>query len=141
MRIVVLFAVCSVLLAAVPATAQQPSSSAPLLEQALSRAAFLQPELGRERSTARTWIGAVMATFGGLSMIGAAASDCADNKVLAALADVPTCGQLWGVFGLGAGLTVSGVLLATIWSDVPVARDLNFAAAPGRVTVGRTFGF
>ena len=63
------------------------------------------------------------------------------NKVLAALADVPTCGELWGVFGVGAGLTVSGVLLATIWSDVPVARDLDFTPTPGRVTVGRTFGF
>lgn len=142
MRHVVPFVVGFVLLTVVPVAAQQQfSSSATLLEQALSRASLLQPELGRERSTTRTWVGAVMATVGGLAMIGAAVSDCADNDVLAALLDVPTCGQLKGVLGLGAGLTAGGILLATIWSDVPVARDLDFTAAPGRVTVGRTFGF
>ena len=28
-----------------------------------------------------------------------------------------------------------------IWSDVPVARDLNVQVSPDRVTIGRTFGF
>ena len=34
-----------------------------------------------------------------------------------------------------------GVLLTTVWSDVPVARDLDIQAGPGQFTIGRTFGF
>ncbi len=51
------------------------------------------------------------------------------------------CEQV-NVFGaLGIGLAVGGVLLATIWSDVPVMRDLTISATPRQVQVGRTFSF
>ena len=46
-------------------------------------------------------------------------------------------GLLWG----GIGAIAFGTLLTTVWSDVPLARDLDIGAAPGRITVGRTFGF
>ena len=41
----------------------------------------------------------------------------------------------------GLGAIAFGTLLTTIWSDVPVARDLDVQVGPDRVTVGRTFGF
>lgn len=34
-----------------------------------------------------------------------------------------------------------GVLLATVGSKVPVARDLDIGAGPGELFVGKTFGF
>ena len=44
---------------------------------------------------------------------------------------------LWG----GVGAIAVGTLLSTVWSDVPIARDLNVQVSPGRVAVGRSFGF
>ena len=45
-------------------------------------------------------------------------------------------GMLWT--GIGA---IGGGLVLALWPSAPVARDLEISAAPGRVTVGRTFGF
>lgn len=41
----------------------------------------------------------------------------------------------------GLGAIAFGTLLSTVWSDVPVARDLDVRAGPGRFTIGWTFGF
>ena len=39
-----------------------------------------------------------------------------------------------------AGLLGTGILLATVWSDVP-ANAIDFRIAPGRFQVGKSFGF
>ena len=43
--------------------------------------------------------------------------------------------------GFGLGMIGSGVLLATIFSDVPVVRDMTIAPTQGGVQVGASFGF
>lgn len=45
--------------------------------------------------------------------------------------------RLWTGIGLAAG----GALLATLWADVPVARDIRVGVVPGRFTVGGSVGF
>ena len=45
-------------------------------------------------------------------------------------------GMLWtGIAAIGGGLVLA------LWPSAPVARVLPISAVPGRVTVGRTFGF
>ena len=73
--------------------------------------------------------------------LGAGVAMLAGGGLMAAYYGASTCGEAATLFSVGAGVAVVGVLFATIWSDVPVARDLDFTAAPGRVTVRRTFGF
>ena len=41
----------------------------------------------------------------------------------------------------GVALAVTGVLLATLWSDVPARPHIDFAVTPDRIQVGKTFGF
>ena len=41
----------------------------------------------------------------------------------------------------GIGLAAAGVLLATVWSDAPANRHVDFAVAPDRIQVGKTIGF
>ena len=41
----------------------------------------------------------------------------------------------------GVALAVSGALLATAWSNVPVNSHIDLAVTPGRIQVGKTFGF
>ncbi len=41
----------------------------------------------------------------------------------------------------GIGIAVTGVLLATVWSDVPANARLDLAVTPDRIQVGKTFGF
>ena len=41
----------------------------------------------------------------------------------------------------GFGAATPGVLLATVWSDVPVARSVDVSATPGGFRIGKTFAF
>ena len=41
----------------------------------------------------------------------------------------------------GVALAVSGLLLATAWSNVPVNPHVDLAVTPDRIQVGKTFGF
>ena len=41
----------------------------------------------------------------------------------------------------GIGIATAGVLLATVWSDVPVMRNMTIAQTRGGVQVGASFGF
>ena len=41
----------------------------------------------------------------------------------------------------GIGLAVAGVLLTTVWSDVPANPHLDIAVTPDSIQVGKTFGF
>ena len=42
---------------------------------------------------------------------------------------------------VGLGMSTAGVLLATIWSDVPVARRATVAITPGGLPVGTSFAW
>lgn len=41
----------------------------------------------------------------------------------------------------GAALAVAGVLIAGLWSTVPMSNSLNFGVSPDGLQVGKTFGF
>ncbi len=41
----------------------------------------------------------------------------------------------------GIGMATVGVLLTSVWADVPVARSLDVQVSSDRVTVGRAFGW
>ena len=41
----------------------------------------------------------------------------------------------------GVALAATGVLLATVWSDVPANPHIDFAVTPHRIQVAKTFGF
>ena len=96
-----------------------------------------QPE--RRRSWPRTVGGASLLFFGAVFASGAVVA--------------PTCDPLrpWRYcvdasyragFGLlGGGLLALGGLLVTRWSDVPANSAIDFTVAPGRVQIGKTFGF
>ena len=113
----------------------------PLLEAALAQAttAPISPE--RERSMARTWWGVAMIAGGTAMVVSAAGTECAESDLVADLAGVQTCDDVQSTGALGLVLVGAGALLATIWSDVPVVRDLTIGATSGRVQVGRTFGW
>ena len=125
---------------AVPAVA---AAQDRILESAerLAAGTMLQMDSERERSPGRTWAGVAMLAGGGIMAAYYGASTCAENRALGELLDIRSCGEAATLFSVGAGVAVVGTLFATIWSDVPVARDLSVVAAPGRVTVGRTFGW
>ena len=48
---------------------------------------------------------------------------------------------MWIKVGAGGALLGAGILLATVWSDVPVARDLRVAALPGGMVVSSQLKF
>ena len=114
-----------------------------ILESAerLAAGTVLQMDQERVRSAGRTWAGVAMLAGGGIMAAYYGASTCAENRLAGELLDIRSCGEAATLFSVGAGVAVVGVLFATVWSDVPVARDLNVGVAPGRVTLGRTFGF
>ena len=90
------------------------------------------------RSMKRTW--------GGVGLI-------AGGALLAAGTYKKTCrtvgGSPWtcettrpaGAIGAGIGAATLGVLLATVWSDVRMARSVDLSATPGGFRIGKTFGF
>ena len=41
----------------------------------------------------------------------------------------------------GIGIAVTGVLLATVWSDAAANAHIDLAVTPDRIRVGKTFGF
>ena len=115
-----------------------------LLESAerLAAATVLQQEgPERERSVARTWIGVAMAAGGAAMAVYSSGLPCADDSALREQLGVRSCVGTNSVFGASLGAMLGGALLALAWSDVPAARDLSVGAAPGRVSVGRRFGW
>ena len=63
-----------------------------------------------------------------------------------------TCVVLFGsggcvkeTYALGVAIAVgmigSGLLLATVWSDIPANPSIDFAVSPDRVQVGKSFGW
>ena len=123
-------AVASALSEATAASALQAGSSSPQ----------------RRRSVGRTVGGIILMGLGTpFLIVGLAAekieggSICVGGDCLTV--EVDTGGAGYGVAALGGALVVSGALLATVWSDVPVMNSLDVRVTPQRVQVSKTFGF
>ena len=136
-------AVCLALLLPVAATAEEPSASKnTLLEAALGRASALQgDDPDRVRSMGRTWAGVAMLGGGAFLAAHAATSTCATTSFASAFLDTQTCGQAWTKLGAGLGVVTVGVLLATVFSDVPARPSIAVDVGPGRIRIGKTFSF
>ena len=129
------------LLIAVPAvaTAEEPKL---IVNAALSAVAVQRPDnQGRVRSMGRTWAGVAMLGGGAFLTLHAATASCATNAFASAVFDTQTCGQAWTKFGAGLGVATVGVLLATVFSDVPVMNAITIAPTQGGVLAGTSFGF
>ena len=96
------------------------------------------PEPRRRRSMARTIGGVSLAALGFPAMlVGAAAT----TEVCVGALCVGGGGPATVVAFVGGGMLVTGVLLATVWSDVPVANSMDIIVTPSRIQVGKSFGF
>ena len=96
----------------------------------------------RRRSIGRTVGGMVLMGLGTPMFIaGMAVSEDVGGCVGDFCFTVDPGGLGKGVAALGAGMLVSGTLLATVWSDVPVVNSLDFSVTPHRVQVGKSFGW
>ena len=99
-----------------------------------------QPSQERIRSPGRTWTGVALLGLGAYVSVDAAMSVCGTNALGSAIAG-QSCGQARTKFVFGLGMVGTGVLLATVFSDVPVVRDMTVAPTRGGVQVGASFGF
>ena len=90
-----------------------------------------QPSQERTRSMGRTW-GGVALIAGGL-FVPVQTEVCLFS---ACIKEAYTPG-----IAIASGMIVSGLLLATVWSDVPVVRNMTVAPTRGGVQVGASFGF
>ena len=109
-----------------------------------SAAETLQASQARRRSVGRTVGGIILMGVGTPFLLAGllAESDpsiCVGRDCVTF--DIDTGGTGYGVAAMGGALMVSGALLATIWSDVPVVNSLDFNVTPQRVQVSKTFGF
>ena len=117
--------------------AQQPEG---VILQSAERAAVgmeLQSDAsGSRRSRGRTWAGLVMIAAGG-------ALATAVKRMETCSGDTCTSETEWykPLSYPGIGMVVTGVLLATVWSDAPANAHIDLAVTPDRIQVGKTFGF
>ena len=103
--------------AAVAVSAEQPQSPA------------------RRRSMARTW-GGVGLIAGGLLLVR---QKC--DGIRLGNRCVGSVTWLGGSTMTGVAVMTGGVLLATMFADVPANNAVTLTVAPDRVSVGKTFGF
>ena len=91
-------------------------------------------EPARRRSMARTW--------GGVALIGVGLVMPVQTETCLTLLFSTACRKDMYTPGVVAavGFITTGVLLTSVWSDVP-ANAIDFGIAPGRIRVGKTFGF
>ena len=130
-----------VLVIALP-TAVAAEESRPLVDAALS-AVTVQPPVAQDRvrSMGRTWAGVAMLGGGAFLAAHAATSTCATTSAASAFFDTQTCGQAWTKLGAGLGVATVGVLLATVFSDMPARNNLTLDVGPGQIRIGKTFSF
>ena len=95
----------------------------------------------RTRSMARTWGGA--ATIAGGAILAATAQQAVCVVDFGLLGGFARCETTWykPLGFTGIGIATAGVLLATVWSDVPVMRNMTIAPTRGGAMVGASFGF
>ena len=91
---------------------------------------------GNRRSRGRTWSGMVMIAAGAvLTTAVTEARVCSGGSCTREERPYKPAAYA------GIGLAVAGVLLATVWSDIPANPHVDFAVTPNRIQVGKTFGF
>ncbi len=121
----------------IPGLAQQPQGA--ILQSAERAAVGMELQSGATRSwrsRSRTWAGMIMIAGGAVLMSGkketvrCTGGDCVSETERYEALVYP-----------GIGLAVTGVLLATVWSDVPANPHVDFAVTPDRIEVGKTFAF
>lgn len=88
----------------------------------------------RRRSMARTW--------GGVALIGVGLVIPIQQEKCAAIFGISACVTEMYTPGVVAavGLIGAGVMLATVWADVP-ANAVDLRVAPDRIEIGKTLGF
>ena len=88
----------------------------------------------RRRSMARTW--------GGVALIGVGLVMPIQQEKCAAIFGISACVTEMYTPGVVAavGLIGAGVMLATVWADVP-ANAIDLQVAPDRIEIGKTLGF
>ena len=98
------------------------------------------PSQERTRSMARTWGGVAMIAGG--SILATAREEVCFAVVGFGVA-VGGCETTWHkpLGFTGIGVAAAGVLLATVWSDVPVMRNMTVVPKRGGVQVGASFRF
>ena len=103
----------------------------------------------QERSMGRTWAGLALVTAGALIPFnwGEKCKPGLERSYLGydcyADTEKDVTAQYAGGARLGSGLALIGVgtLLMTVWSDVPVMRNMTIVPTRGGVQVGASFGF
>ena len=130
-------AIAAVLATPVAGSAQPPQGGIlPSAERAAAGMALQTGVTRNWRSRSRTWAGMIMIAGGAVLMSGkketvrCTAGDCVSETERYKALVYP-----------GIGLAVTGVLLATVWSDIPANPHIDFAVTPDRIEVGKTFGF
>ena len=108
---------------------------------ATAEEAAQQTSQDRVRSAGRTWGGVALLAGGGTMAAYYGASTCSKDRFLGELFDVRPCGEAVTLIWTGIGVATVGALLATVWSDVPVMRNMTVAPRRGGVQVGASFGF
>lgn len=130
-------AIAAVLATPVAGSAQPPQGG--ILPSAERAAAGMTLQTGvtrNWRSRSRTWAGMIMIAGGAVLMSGkketvrCTGGDCVSETERYKPLVYP-----------GIGLAVTGVLLVTVWSDIPANPHIDFAVTPDRIQVGKTFGF
>ena len=124
-----------VLATPVSGLSQQPET---MILQSAERAALgmeLQSDdSGRARSRRRVSAGVSMIAVGALLASVTRKRTSCINRSCTSETDKPLAYP-------GIAVVVSGVLLATVWSDVPVNPHIDLTVTPDRIQVGKTFGF
>ena len=94
------------------------------------------------RSMGRTWTGIALIA-GGSFLATRTEETCIPNVVIAGISVPGRCGldKRWNkrTGAIGLGMAGAGALLATIWSEVPLARRATVAAMPGELSIGTSY--
>lgn len=101
------------------------------VEAAAEEAEAVQQGQARQRSMARTWGGVGLILAGLVVPVGVKREAFGQSR---------TEYHPGGVV-VAVGLVGAGVMLATVWADVPANPSIDFAVTPDRVQVGKTFSF
>lgn len=90
------------------------------------------------RAMGRTWFAVALLGGGAAGATIAAFADCSDSHMPPIAL---TCSQRLHQVGSLAGLAAFGALFATVWSDVPLARNFSVQSAEGGVQPAAAFRF
>ena len=132
MRILTVAAALVALVVSLPVQAETIQEAAKRAVAAAVEAAAVQDGgVERRRSMARTWGGVGLMAAGLFVPLVCLSAPGKEGGW--------SCEMTASGVATTAGMVGSGLLLATVWSGVPAAPSIDFG--PGRVRVGKTFGW